>query len=363
MKKIISIVMVVAMIAALAFTVSADDTAAAPTDGLLAHFTFDDAETGLTGNGAKATPSTVTATEGEERRILAIETGATASISEDAAIGGGAYQFDGTSFLTLTKEDGSGLLDGVDSLTISYWAKTDTTTQWPFFATPNFEGGPKSQIYLKETYFGILENNGTHAELYNSPANNNQRSYSTSTPTATIFNGEWHHVIVVVDTDNEDETLRKVTVYVDGYFDSESTQITIEQHKLSELLGSDYSVMLGYAPWGYNDNPAHEGEFSNSLLDDVYIYGRALNDDEVKALDAASAMPKEDPPETDAPGDDTEKAPAGTDKTPADTNKPADNSTETSAPADEGGCGSTLGAAAAVVALTAVFGCAIVKKH
>ncbi len=381
MKKIISLVMVIAMIAALAFTVSADDTATAPTDGLLAHFTFDDAESGLTGNGAKATTATVT--RGDTVSIedasgvpydaaaLVLAEGGDPTITDDAVVGAGAYQFDGTQCLKVTKEDGSGLLDGVNSLTISYWAKHDNTTQWPFFATPNAsDGGPKSQTYPKETYIGLLENSKLSAELYNSPVNNNARTYSVGATLFTFFPDDWHHVTVVIDTDNADTTKRVITLYIDGEEDGISSPIEIEQHTVSEILGTDYSVFLGYAPWGYNDNPAHEGEWATCTLDDMYIYGRALSADEVAALEAASAR-EDKTPETDAPADDnTEKAPDdNTEKAPSDdktTDKaPAGTTagTETAAPADEGGCGSTLGAAAAVVALTAVFGCAIVKKH
>ncbi len=353
MKKIVALVMALAMIAGLAVAVFAEDDVTAPADGLVAHLTFDDAAS-LSTADVVAKPSDV---NGDVE----------ATITDDAKIGSGAYQFGNQTFLSLTKADGSSLLTGANSITVSYWAKHSASgTQWTFFATANDENGkPMAPAGGAEKYVGILENSGIHTELYNCALTGGARTYHPDAMSALIAN-EWHHVVLVIDTDNADPEQRMVKVYADGWTPDNSGVITHEGHTVADILGEDHSVLLGYAPWA-------AGEFADGVIDDLYIYNRALSEEEVGQLMAAQSVPEirfseyknvTERPKTTAGEPDETKAPAGETNAPAGgTEKPAGTGAATEAPKDEGGCGSTLGAAAAIVALTAVFGCAVVKKH
>ncbi len=68
--------------------------------------------------------------------------------------------------------------------------------------------------------------------------------------------------------------------------------------------------------------------------------------------------PETEAPETEAPETEAPETEAPETEVPG-TEAPA----TTEAPGEEGGCGSVVGAAAIVVTLTAVLGCAVVKKH
>lgn len=123
---------------------------------------------------------------------------------------------------------------------------------------------------------------------------------------------------------------------------------------------------------------------SNGAIDELVVYSRALSDDEVAALYNLYETPATfaDYDEWDASkvelgetsGDDTVDTDPVEDTEKVDDNKTDDKSEEknegesTTAPnteetKEEGGCGSAMGAAAAIVALVSVFGCAIIKKH
>ncbi len=70
-------------------------------------------------------------------------------------------------------------------------------------------------------------------------------------------------------------------------------------------------------------------------------------------------------PETEAPATETAAATEEATKAPADNSSkdPAGNTPETESTSSDGGCGSSLGAASAVIAACAVFGCAVVRKN
>lgn len=352
MKKIFCLVVVIAMIAALAIPTFADEEVAAPTEGLVAHLTFDDAENGLSGNGAVATPM-----NGKTPEDTTDPT-----ISSDAKVGNGAYDFgtnDDHAWLSVTKEDGSSLLTGATAITVSYWSNNDAaSTKWMFFATPNDENGaPTEMVYPSvQEYVGIFEAATIHSEFFHLSVSN-ERTYSDETPVNPA--NEWKLITVVFNSEMGAAD-GSINVYVNGEWEGGSGAVTHENHSIADLLGESHSVFLGMATWGDND------EFAGGLMDDLYIYNRALSADEVKQLATAQGVeglisgnePSEgtDAPEgTQAP--ETGKKPEGT-QAPEGTKAPAETDAKT-----EGGCGSTLGAAAAIVALTSVFGCAIIKKH
>ncbi len=356
MKKILALVMVVAMMAALAVTTSAAEV---PEEGLIAHFTFDDLDAGLKGAGAVATPVTIVADA--EPEIV---------VTTDDAHEGGAVDLgaSGQNFLNVTKEDGTPLLSGLEGFTVSYWSKNNAGTGWNFFAVPGDIadlGAMGAQTYLSERYIGILEGASDVAvERYNCTG---ARTYTTGAVTHDYADA-WKLITVSVGPDS-------VELYINGEWwgGMESGLLDMyPNHELASILGDDSKLFIGFANW-------ESGEYSTSLVDDYVIYDHAMTEAEV--VDLATAMgveglsapaeteaPSTEPtteapetePTTEAPAGDGTEAPEGGSPAPAGTQAaPA----ETNASDDEGGCGSTLGAAAAIVALAGVFGCAIVKKH
>ena len=202
----------------------------------IAYFSFDDDNTGFTGAGARAVKAgTTQLRDGYSERALYL---------------------DGNGNLTVTRNNGSSLLSGLDEFTVSYWAYPDQSRngEWAYFIAPNTNG----QTYLSEKYLGTSHNNGTiTAERYN---NNGSRPASA---TATGSLNEWHHVAVVYKNGVTE-------LYLDGKLaDSESSSVQIRN-----LLGYNSVFQVGKGNWGY-------GEYYHGYLDEFAVFNTALSSEEV----------------------------------------------------------------------------------
>ncbi len=181
---------------------------------------------------------------------------------------------------------------------------------------------------------------------------------------------QWTHVVMVAvlddETDPENPTYT-ITMYVNG--EEAGSNTGFPQPATQE----DACIYLnGVNAWGDPN--------SGGALDELVVYNKALSADEVATLYGAYTTPatydsldawNEAIVVVEAEGDDTTAAPEDDDTTAAPedddtTAAPAgddDADDTTAAPEEEGGCGSSMGAAAAIVALVSILGCAIVKKH
>ncbi len=168
----------------------------------------------------------------------------------------------GRNYLTVTKQDGSSLLTGLEEMTVSYDAKVEGGgANWAFFASPN----TNQQTYQQEKYLGFLHSNGKlTVERYNNsgarPAN----------PDASVAQKEWVHVDVVAERG-------KTAIYVNGLPKSRM-QSAVD---LKELFGGNGILQIGKANWGA------DGEFYNGQIDNLTIYGQALSPE--RLVDAAQA--------------------------------------------------------------------------
>ncbi len=77
--------------------------------------------------------------------------------------------------------------------------------------------------------------------------------------------GAWHHVIAV-----RNKTTNKITLYIDGIFESEKTAGTNRDIQWPLRIGGDFRATPGI-PF-------------NGLIDDIRIYDRALSEAEIKQL-------------------------------------------------------------------------------
>ena len=170
---------------------------------------------------------------------------------------GKAITMDGDSFLEIAKSDGSSFLTGCEALTISYWSKTASKTNWATYLSPD----SSSQNYGQEKYLGIMDNNETvTVERYRN---------SGSRPPSVSGKGKadaWKHVAVVI-TENE------TRLFLDG----KRAGVKESSHKLSDILGSNSIFYIGKANWG-------AGEYYNGQMDEYSIYGFAMTDTQVNNL-------------------------------------------------------------------------------
>lgn len=216
----------------------------------IAHFSFNDMEEGLYGSGAKA------------------EIAGAAGIEKEG-YAGGALSLPGTgeSYLKVTKEDGTSLLDDVYEMTVSYYSKAEGNgTNWGFYAALD----EQAQVYQKERYLGIFEKDGEiKAERYQGGRQETAQAEAES---------GWNHIVVVY---GENTT----SLYVNEVLVSEvENQGTVE-----EILGSGSILQIGKANWG-------GGEYYKGMLDEYRIFNYAMTMEEVKNLKVeADRKPDEEP--------------------------------------------------------------------
>ena len=178
------------------------------TGGLIADFSFDDAETGLTGAGAKAT------IQGN-------------GLSFEEVSGRKVLRFDGSaSWLDVTKENGESLLGGVKEMTVSYdsFSEGKGGKCWTFYAAQSNAPGSASP----RNYVGILD----HSDHIN-VERGNKATYSGN-----VYQG-WKHIDIVFGAND-------TGIYVDG-----ELQSTVENlPTIGDILGDKNYTMIGKALWG-----------------------------------------------------------------------------------------------------------------
>ncbi len=214
-------------------------------DGKLAHFTFDDEETGFVSEFAKAESSGVNV------------------LSNDAMKGKALYlNGSGSNFLNVTNAEGEALLTGIDEITVVFYAKVaGSGANWSLYMAPD----SASQTYAQEKYVGMLHNGNLIVERY---LNSGSRapSISVSDPT-----GTWKKYALVIEEDS-------TTLYIDG------AATTLESsYKLSDILGTNSVIQIGKANWG-------SGEYFNGYIDEFMIYNYALSEQEIADIGGSSKV-------------------------------------------------------------------------
>ena len=95
-----------------------------------------------------------------------------------------------------------------------------------------------------------------------------------------ISDGEWHHLVAVVDVDGLTDQDGFSAIYIDGEVAAVNTAAST-----LEVNPSDLQIMIG-------ENPDARGRYWNGGIDDVAIWRRALSDAEVRQLYAGgTGMP------------------------------------------------------------------------
>ncbi|WP_026493717.1 family 43 glycosylhydrolase [Butyrivibrio sp. XPD2002] len=250
-------------------------------EAAIAHFTFDDEETGFAGNGAVATP-------GESGYDVADRDG------------NKAIKLDRKSkqYLTLTNEDGSSLLSGLDELTVNYWSNTEVKneTQWLFYAA----GSSDAPQNNNEHYLGIIDpltnDKLLHVERYD---NHGSRSTNNAADIGRYSN-KWKMVTVVFMKD-------MTKLYVNGKLVSAVNSDVV----ISDILGENGITQIGKANWG-------GGEYTTAMIDEYSIFDRPINSAEVMKLyngevdfdkTPANTDPEPQPEPAPQPGDTPEEKP------------------------------------------------------
>lgn len=226
---------------------------------LLAYFDFNTAASGgvITGTNAKATVN-----------------GSGATITTNNAHDGSCLSLTGgSSFLSVTKEDGTPLLAGNSgNITISYWSRSSNTGSqngWAYYAAQSATAPDQNN----EHYFAVMDRQTTlTVERFNTSATVGRQTANEITG---LTGNVWRHVVISADSTS-------TKVYVDG----ELRSTVASNVNLSTLLGSSSVFQIGKANWGSS------GEFYSGLIDDFAVYNRALNASEALSLFDDSLTPE-----------------------------------------------------------------------
>ncbi len=324
LKKIIVFAVVACMLCTLFVpSVSAAD------DGLLIHYTFDDA----------ANPGHDSSGNGHDATVNGAFTAA------ESGKAGGAVVFDGAANALVVEGSGIGPLM---KYTTSVWLKITEGEREDLVSVcsgHNWEGGVMHMTVTKTNQV-VADVDYMWNQWLGSPKSDDN-----------TVDGEWKLITIVADFEEG-----MVLTYVNG-------ALAHECPFMGTLDGAEYPGIsfdkFTIGAWNSNDTLQR---FFLGEMDDFRLYDRCLSADEVKELagDSYVAPPDTDPvtePDTDpvtdpvndgtaAPKPDETGSPAGTDAvTDGNGNK-----------GDKSGCGSTLGMSAAAVMIVSVLGVSVIKK-
>ena len=162
-----------------------------------------------------------------------------------------AVHFNGTanSYITLP----AGLISKLTNFTISAWVKTDVNATWE--RVFDFGTGTTNYMFL-------TTNNGSNSVRYAITTGNGEQGINSS---VTFSNGVWHHIAVTLSGNTG-------TLYIDGVASGSNTSMTLNPASLG-ITNLDY---IGKSQW--ND------PLMNGAIDDFKIYGRALSAAEIDSM-------------------------------------------------------------------------------
>ncbi len=230
-------------------------------NGIVAHYDFDEGNVvapDVSGNGNNI--------------VLAGNFGgAGPAISTDAVAGAGSVSFDGGSFLTAP----SNLLSTLaSSFTISLWVNTTQNYDYPGDFAYNGAGIISADIPgIANDLVPVALTGGQVA--FNT--GNTQYGYDdTINSSATVNDGNWHHVVV-----DRNQTTGEKDIYIDGVLDTSDFDTTA-------LLDDPQLLTIGAIADASNPDPSSPSYTGyngyQGLLDDIQIYSRVLSANEVSFL-------------------------------------------------------------------------------
>lgn len=225
-----------------------------------------------------------------------------ATIIGDPKIVGGrvnrALKFDGVDdYINLTNLGNFGRK--IETSTFEIWVKTDFTVDWSTLfkvldpecgmawgmdinrtiAPPNREplGLVKGErICGHPNYKYDEEHIIIHVGTYIKQGNSEKRGYSVSGWKFPIFDGEWHHLVYVNGLESIDESGKKWRERA-LYFDGERQWL----QRSPQLEVDTYQPFVEPVFLAAGNNQGVAEGFFNGIIDEVRIYNRALNDEEV----------------------------------------------------------------------------------
>lgn len=173
---------------------------------------------------------------------------------------GKAYSFDGNDYILLPASN-SIIPDISSSYTVSAWFKvTSVVNNHTILTAYNYNGS--ENIYFAHCYiYPFLNKN----KIYNGLKNTSPYTYISENYDS-VSDGLWHHVLLITDNSS-----LKHQMYIDNYLVYE-TAISKQNYIDDGVLRVGASYYSGLT------------NYFNGFIDDIRIYNRVLNSDEISAI-------------------------------------------------------------------------------
>jgi hypothetical protein len=176
---------------------------------------------------------------------------------------GKALEFNGTDSQVLIQSSAS-LQPGDSDFTIEAWIKADPGSQdWARVV---------DKFYGTGYCFGKVGN----GLIIGAEFGGNPNSFASTTP---VFDNAWHHVALVRDVKTvEDLKISQLIIYVDGNKESNAVAPNADVKNLDTT-----PVRIGAGDQCCEEGPPEDvAYFFKGIIDEVYIYRKALTVDEIK---------------------------------------------------------------------------------
>ena len=161
--------------------------------------------------------------------------------------------------------------------TIGFWFKTTSTTELTEFIGGTGTGGGVFiyDVYLNFTFDASTAVGNIGIQIGRSETEEEDGRLAYNTKGGNFNDGEWHHVVIVVDTDQP--TTERVKFYIDGVLWTD----THTEHDVSIINYSGSSEDLHI---GARNRGSSVDRHIDALMDEFFWYDRPINSDEVAAI-------------------------------------------------------------------------------
>jgi|GEM_PF-591071 len=175
------------------------------------------------------------------------------SFTSDSVTGlmGGALSFDGVNDMIRVANPSDGSLDfGTGTFTLSAWIKTTASSNYGYILAKYSSGGAHYYLQRNSGYITAQVSDGV------------TNMYCAAWIGATVYDGNWHHVAVTLDTTST------LTVYFDGV-----ATYSVTNTSLGDITNNN-PVTIGNRNTPYSD-------YFEGTIDDLRIYDYALSSDQI----------------------------------------------------------------------------------
>jgi len=180
-------------------------------------------------------------------------------------IGNNAFDFDGSSFITLANEDNFDF-ERTDSFSIAFWMKTTSTDSTDHMISKRASGGEGYQVFFQNGAAGL--------QLILKDASANVIRADLPTATKDVGDRIWHHIVWTYDGTSVSSGVK---LYVDGIDRTSDLSFALGNDTLSATILNSESLEIGKETSGAS-------RIYTGQLDDIRIFDIELTESQIKTI-------------------------------------------------------------------------------